>query len=158
MEQILLEKYPNCDYALVKREGAVQPYVVAYKPIYNEDGTVKSWSSGTYFTLLCDAGKYIAQKINKPENDDVYRELIETWVEDDETQFDTNEEKGICVLAYHFVHETGNIAISVGNSWKEIFDEYYADAIKSYLTEEPIEDQCYFDGEQIAFLKENLLD
>ena len=60
MEHIVLARYPQIDYVLVKRtsEKAYQPYVAAW--CYNEER--KSWGQGHYFCTEEDAREYIQYK------------------------------------------------------------------------------------------------
>ena len=57
-EYILLEEYPEIDYALLKRDTTFQPYIVAWQ--FNKEGCY--WSNGNYFQDLLSAMKYIYKR------------------------------------------------------------------------------------------------
>lgn len=59
-ENILLELYPEIDYALVYRPEAYEKFVAAWH--YNEE--TSKWGQGHYFYSLRDAVNYINEKYN----------------------------------------------------------------------------------------------
>lgn len=61
-ENILLELYPEIDYALVYRPEAYEKFVAAWH--YNEE--TGKWGQGHYFYSLRDAVNYINEKYEKP--------------------------------------------------------------------------------------------
>ena len=154
-KQILLERYPEQKYALVKREGAVQPYVVAYNPKYNESGEIESWGSGTYFTLLLDAAHYLYAKIHEKdsENDIMFRNIIMDWLS-----------PGFDFVTWTIVQGTRLIVADPGDgdawfqyegsSWEELFEKNCKNDILEELAENPEDEKRFFTKEEIDFLKE----
>lgn len=66
MKNILLQKYPSIDYALlarVRKDDTVHEYVAAWG--YNDE--TKSWSQGHYFVDLDGAMEYINGLIKEKE-------------------------------------------------------------------------------------------
>ena len=59
---MVLERYPEIDYAIIYRpENKLTPFVAAWKP--DEDG--ESWMAGHYFTTLKGAVKYILHELGE---------------------------------------------------------------------------------------------
>ena len=56
---IELQKYPDLNYSLVFRPNAVDKFVCAYMPEYDESGNLLQWSQGHYFYSLEDAISYM---------------------------------------------------------------------------------------------------
>ena len=56
---VLLEEYPEIDYALVWRDSKLSPFVAAW----GLDKATGSWCQGHYFTKLNDAMEYINNKL-----------------------------------------------------------------------------------------------
>ena len=60
MEFLELKRYDDLDYSLIYRVGAnISPFVCAWNPTYNNDGTISHWSQGHYFEELDSAINYL---------------------------------------------------------------------------------------------------
>jgi len=58
-DTLILEEYPNIDYAVLFRPYAVARFVAAWMPVIDKDNNEISWSQGHYFDDLRECMKYI---------------------------------------------------------------------------------------------------
>lgn len=100
IDTLILEEYPNINYAVLYRPHAACRFVAAWMPVIDRDKLEITWSQGHYFDDLRDCMKYIEGLLANPTERYIIRKDFNThdWnVYDDVTGktlawFDTEEE------------------------------------------------------------------
>lgn len=111
------------------------------------------------FSVISDVAiQNSSLKDNEEWNDFAYLDIINSWQNDDETSTESMvSESGehIFTYIYHDNIKSGDgIYILTGDSWKEIFDNYFKGAILDYLHDVTLDEQTYFDDEEMEILNQ----